>query len=448
MAKLDLDFFEKVIFQQCLRKNGEYLASCIEYLSKDLFRNKDIAAIVELFKTFFLQRDCAPTLTEIKALLSTTQLKNNFKRAYDEVKDLDKTFNETELITNTEYFLKQRSYYKLIESSATKFSEHQEVDSDEFQREIEKINAISLINNLGLDYFGETERVVEYLKQQDTFISTGYRGLDDAFGGGLFKEGKAFYCLGGETNVGKSIVLGNVATNVLLQDLNVLIFTLEMSEMRYAKRISSMLTGIAMAQLPESTDNYKEYIEDFKQKHISKLIIKEFPTKSVSAKNLYAYTQTLKRKKGFKPDLMIFDYHALLKPSISQPSKHTELQFITQEARGMTYLLECPGLSVAQLNRGSHKAVSPGLDNASGSWDQISDLDGMVNLWQTDEDREANLIRYAGKKARDGAKGKEGAFNVNYDTLRLSEPDMDDTSHLPENNIQQHIDFSSLTMDD
>lgn len=447
MAKIDLDFFEKVIFHQCLRKNGEYLAACIEYLSKDMFRNKDIAAMVEIIKNFFLERDVAPSVTEIKTLCSTTQLKNNFKRALEEVKDIDKVFNDAELVSNTEYFLKQRSYYRLTEDLATKFSEQKDVDHDEIQKEMEKIHAISLINNLGLDYFGETKRVVEYLKQKDTFISTGYQGLDDAFGGGLFKEGKAFYCLGGETNVGKSIVLGNVATNVILQDLNVLIFTLEMSEMRYAKRISSMLTGIAMAQLADNTDGYEAYIEDFKQKHTSRFIIKEFATKSVSAKNLYSYTQTLKRKKGFVPHLMIFDYHALLKPSITQPSKHTELQFITQESRGLTYLLGCPGLSVAQLNRGSHKAVSPGLDNASGSWDQISDLDGMVNLWQTDEDREANLIRYAGKKARDGAKGKEGAFNVNYDTLRLSEPERDDTSDLPENNIQNHVDFSSLMTD-
>lgn len=446
MAKIDLDYFEKIIFQQCLRKNGEYLAACIEYLSKDIFKNKDIAAMVELFKGFYLQSDTIPSLTEIRALLTTTQLKNNFKRALEEIKDLDKVYNETELVKNTEYFLKQRNYYNLIEESVSTFSEKSEVDSDEFQKQIEKINAISLINNLGLDYFNETQRIVDYLKQRDTFISTGYRGLDDAFGGGMHKEGKAFYCLGGETNVGKSIFLGNIATNAILENHNVLIFTLEMSEMRYAKRISSMLTGIALANLPEKTDNYAEYIEDFKSQHASKFIIKEFPTKSVSAKNLYAFCQTLKRKKGFEPNLLIFDYHALLKPSVTQQSKHGELQYITQESRGMTYLLGCPGLSVAQLNRGSHKAVSPGLDNTSGSWDQISDLDGMANLWQTDEDREANIIRYAGKKARDGAKGIEGALTINYDTLRLSENGFDSTPDLPENNLNQHLDFSSLVM--
>ena len=185
-----------------------------------------------------------------------------------------------------------------------------------------------------------------------------YRGLDDAFGGGFFKEGRSFYVLGGETNVGKSIVLANIIVNVLMQKLNVVLYTLEMSELRYAKRISSIITGIAMNQLGENISDYKDFIESFKNDYMSRLIIKEFPTKSVNAKQLTAYTRTLQRKKNFNPNLLAFDYHALLNPSIKQTAKHSELQFITQECRGMTYLFDAPGVSVTQLNRSSHKAAN------------------------------------------------------------------------------------------
>ena len=231
MSKIDLDFFEKVIFQQCVAKNGEYLASCVEYLDKSIFKNKDIAAIMDIIKSFYLENNSAPNITEIKARLTSTQLKNNFRDAVMELKTLDKDHSPVELTKNTEYFLKQRNYYNLLESSVNYFADKKELNTDDFHKEIDKINTISLIDNLGLDYFGDTDRVVEYLQQEDTFISTGYRGLDDAFGGGFFKEGKALYCIGGETNVGKSILLGNIATNVILQNHNVIIFTLEMSEM-------------------------------------------------------------------------------------------------------------------------------------------------------------------------------------------------------------------------
>lgn len=423
MSKIDLDFFEKIIFQQCLQKDSVYLASCIEHLDKSLFKNKDIGVIIDIIKQFYLETDAVPTVTELKIRISTSALKSSLRKAVDDVKELEKDYNDTELIKNTEYFLKQRNYYNLFESSISDFAEKKEIESDEFQKKVEKISAISLIDNLGLDYFGDNQRVVDYLLKTDVLLSTGYVGFDEALGGGLMAEGRAFYCIGGETNVGKSIVLANIAVNIILQNKNVIIYTLEMSEMRYAKRISAILTQIALATLPDHIEDYKKYIEDFKKKHISKLIIKEFPTKSINAKQLYAFTKTLEKKKGFIPNVLLFDYHTLMNPSVKQTAKHAELQYVTQECRGMTYLLNAPGITVAQLNRSSHKSVDPGLDATSGSWDMNSDFDGIVNLSQTDEDRESNIIRYSGKKARDGGKGKSGSFTIDYDTLRLTDDD-------------------------
>lgn len=425
MSKIDLDYFENIIFLNCLKKDSVYLASCVEYLNKDLFKNKDIGAIVGIIKDFYLERDNIPTMTELKTRINTTELKGNLKDAIKCIKDLDIESNEKELIENTEYFLKQRSFENFLTSAIDKKLNIKEFDLEDAQREAEKIHSINLIDDLGLDYFGDNDKVVEYFLQKDNLISTGYKGLDLAFGGGLFKEGRALYCIGGETNVGKSILLANVVVNVLLQNESVVIYTFEMSAKRYAKRISSILTGIAISQLSERITNYKEFIEDFVRKYTCKLIIKEFPTRSVSAKHIFAYTKTLYRKKNFRAGLLAFDYHGLMNPSIRQQSKHGELQYITQEVRGLTYIFEAPGISVMQLNRGSHKIEKPGLDNISGSWDMASDLDGVVNIYQTDEDREQNILRYSGEKARDGEKNNSGFFDVEYETLRLTEQDRD-----------------------
>jgi replicative DNA helicase len=244
-----------------------------------------------------------------------------------------------------------------------------------------------------------------------------------------------------------SICLANIAVNIILQNLNVVIVSPEMSEMRYAKRISGMLTGIAIATLGENIDKYQRDINQIKNKLSSKLIIKEVPTKGVSAKNIGAYLKKIRDKKGFESDLICIDGHALLRPSVNQPSKHAELQFIVQECRGLSYVFEAPILTVAQLNRGSHKANNPGLDNMAGSWDQLADFDSHVNIWQTDEDREANMIRYSGKKVRDGAKGGEGFLSIDYDTLRLSE-DSDDMPNIPsfnkKGNLSDILDIDSL----
>lgn len=421
MAKIDLDFFEKIIFYNILKKDCTFLASCIDHLDKDLFKDKDIGIIVNIIKDFYLENSTTPTLTELKARVVSAQAKTHLENAIKTIRSLDNEYNEDELIRNTEHFLRQRKIEILLNKTIDQKITDKQVDLEEFQKESEQIHAISLIDNLGLEYFAEIDRVTDYFNQTDNIFSSGYLGFDQAIGGGFFHEGKQFGVIGGETNVGKSICLANIVVNVLLQNKNVLLYTLEMSEMRYAKRISSILTGIALANLPSSVDNFKEYIADFVRQHMSRLIIKEFPTKSVSAKTLLAHAGLLRRRKSFDPDFIAFDYHALLKPSVTQASKHTEMQFITQECRGLTYLLGAPGCSVAQLNRGSHKQESPGLNSVSGSWDMISDEDWHVNIWQTDIDREQNILRYIGEKARDGAKGYSDFWTIDYDTLKLTE---------------------------
>lgn len=449
MAKIDLDLFEKVVIQNCLKKDSVYLASIIEYLDKSLFKNIHIGNTLNIIKEFYIEQNAIPSLTEIKIRASTSELKESLKEVVKLIRSLeDEEYNTDELVKNTEYFIKQRNVANLTTKIVDEKVNAKEFDLDNIQKEWERIHSITLIDNFGLDYFEDNEKVVEYLQQKDSLISTGYRGLDEAFGGGFQREGKAIYDIGGETNIGKSICLANIAVNVVLQNLNVVIISPEMSEMRYAKRISGMVTGIAISTLGENITRYKSEIEKYKKKITSKLIVKEVPTKGVSAKNVGAYLKKLKDQKGFVPNLICIDGHALLRPSVNQPSKHSELQFIVQECRALSYIHCAPILTVAQLNRGSHKANNPGLDNMAGSWDQLADFDAHVNIWQTDEDREANIIRFGGKKVRDGAKGGEGFLTIDYDTLRLSEeqeykiPDFSSGSDVP---LTQILSFDSFT---
>lgn len=445
MGKIDLDFFEKVLFQHCLKKDSLFLASCVEHLDSALFRDKNIGAIVQIIKDFYLENNSIPSHTELKIRINTSQLKTNLKNAIDSIRGLDQEYAELELLKNTEYFIKQRSFDNLLEKSIEQRVSTKELDLDNIQKENDRIQSISLIDNLGLDYFGDIDRVEKYLLQTDNLISCGYPTLDGAFGGGFMREGRAIYDIGGETNIGKSIYLANIAVNLIRNNENVVLISPEMSENRYAKRISGILTGIALANLPEEIDNFREYINDFISDHKAKLIIKEVATKSLSAKGIKAFIQQLERKKKFVPNLIAIDGHALLKPSTTQPSKHTEMQYIVQECRGLSYVFNAPVLTVAQLNRSSHKATNPGLDTMSASWDQLADFDAHVNIWQTDIDREENIIRFGGKKVRDGQKGIEGFLKIDYDTLRLYEVDSDNCeSAMQEKNIGALLDLTSL----
>ena len=67
----------------------------------------------------------------------------------------------------------------------------------------------------------------------------------------------------GETNIGKSIFLGNVAINIASQGKTVLLVSLEMPEIIYAKRLVSSVSKIPLGQLKLESDALKSQINEY-----------------------------------------------------------------------------------------------------------------------------------------------------------------------------------------
>ena len=71
--KLDADFFENIIMYNILT-NEEYTASVIDVVRPEYFKNTHIRRIVSLVTDFFEKRNTLPSLTELKAYLSTSRI--------------------------------------------------------------------------------------------------------------------------------------------------------------------------------------------------------------------------------------------------------------------------------------------------------------------------------------------------------------------------------------
>ena len=105
-----------------------------------------------------------------------------------------------------------------------------------------------------LDYFDDIDKHIADLTVSESVIPSNWEWLDNKLGGGFLENGKAIYVFAGETNIGKSIFLGNLATNICGQNKTVLLVSLEMPEMIYARRISSDVTKIPIGELYNRTD--------------------------------------------------------------------------------------------------------------------------------------------------------------------------------------------------
>ncbi|NDB81415.1 MAG: hypothetical protein EB127_01510 [Alphaproteobacteria bacterium] len=416
---LDLDFYETVVVYNCLL-DSVYLSSVVDHLDTRYFKNKDIKNIITIILNFFKANGNVPTNTEIKAYLTTDELKESFRKVVGSFADIDKKFDRKELIENTEHFLKEKAVFNALLDAAEKL-DSKELNSGDLLQKMEKAVGINLSQNLGLDLFSDIDSFINELHREEPCIKTGWKWLDHKLGGGFLENGRSMYVFVGETNVGKSVFLGNVATNVALQGKNVLLISLEMSEMMYARRLSSTITSIPMSHLKEESDNLRQQILQIAQSKKPKIIIKEFPPSTLSPLQLKGYIKKLTQK-GIKIDLIVLDYLNLLHSPVGNNS-YERVLYSAQQVRAISYDLNCPIISASQLNRSGYNIDNPGLETISESIGLATTSDAIISIWQKDEDKELGIINMGMTKNRFGPNFGSIALKIDYNTLTISEDD-------------------------
>jgi len=442
-TKLDLDFFESILLYNALG-DTEYLSSIISHVEPSFFSDKNIGRVIGSITNFFNERGTVPSLTEIKARLTSEEDKKALADVKVKLSALQGPFNKEELISNTEKFLKERFIYKTILNVAEKFSD-QSFSIEETLVDFEKAYNITLKENLGHWYFEDIDKHVKELVAIYNPVPTGWKFFDEKTEGGLFP--KTLTVFAGQVNVGKSIVLGNIATNMLLADKNVLLISLEMSEFMYAKRISTQLTQIPHSDLKTFTDELKEQVKHIQKNISSNLVIKEYPPKTVTVRQIDSYITKLQHK-GFKPDIVVIDYINLIQPISKNLNSYEYVKEIAEQLRALAFKYKIPFVSATQLNRGAFNTASPGMEGISESIGLAATCDVICSLWQEEEDRELGVINMGMQKNRFGPNFGNAAFRCNYNTLTLKETNMDYFADDSEDSTENSVKTADKTLND
>mgnify|MGYP003648643991 FL=1 len=415
MSKLDLDYFENVLIYKSLT-DGTYLASVADFVQPDYFKNKAIASIFAIVKDFSEKRNKLPTVTEIKSYLVSDEQKSSFKELVKSFNDIDKTLDKEELYENTEQFLKEKAVYHTMLSVAEDVSSGK-VDTSDVLDKFEKSCNINLVTDLGLDLYTNINTLIDDINSVERHIPSKWEWLDDCLGGGFLEAGKSLYVFAGETNIGKSIFLGNVAHNIAKEGKNVLLITLEMSELLYARRICSNVTKVPMKEMVGNTPAIKQAIKDEK----GKIFIKEFPPATITVNQLKGFIKKF-QEQGIKLDAIVLDYLNLMHSTIGNNS-YERIKHVTEQVRAMSYLFECPIISATQLNRAGFDQDNPDLATISESIGLAATADVIVSIYQNEEDRELGIIRLGMMKNRYGPRGMTQAMRIDYSTLTIEEAD-------------------------
>jgi len=429
VGKLDLDYFENILIYKSLTDSG-YLASIADFVKPEYFKDKAIASIFDIIKDFTEKRNKLPTATEIKSYLVSDEQKKSFKDLVKSFNEIDKVLDKEELYDNTEQFLKEKAVYHTMLNVAEDVSSGK-VDTSVVLDKFEKSCNINLVTDLGLELYSDVDKLIDDLNSVERYVPSKWEWLDNSLGGGFLEAGKALYVFAGETNIGKSIFLGNIASNMAEDGKNVLLVTLEMSELLYARRLCSNVTKIPMKELADNTPSIKQAMKD----QGGKIFIKEFPPATITANQLKAFIKKFEEQ-GIKIDAIVLDYLNLMHSTIGNNS-YERIKHVTEQVRAMSYLFNCPIISATQLNRAGFDTDNPDLATISESIGLAATADAIISIFQNEEDRGIGIIRLGMMKNRYGPRGITQAMRIDYSTLTIEQADdveidegMDDTLNM------------------
>jgi replicative DNA helicase len=135
-------------------------------------------------------------------------------------KDIDKHYDKEVLLKNTERFIKEKAVLETVVRTNVD-TQSGIIDTQKILADFERVCNISLVQSNGFDYLENIDKHCKDLLEVFKTIPSGWKWLDERIGGGFQANGRALYVFYGVTNVGKSIFLGNIATNILNQNKTV-----------------------------------------------------------------------------------------------------------------------------------------------------------------------------------------------------------------------------------
>jgi len=263
----------------------------------------------------------------------------------------------------------------------------------------------------------EPDQVLAFLQErEEDFFSSGVEVLDRR---GVRPRRKTLFLILAPKKSGKSWWLAEMGKRNILARKRVLHITLEMSEedcaQRYVQALYAMTanqeasvrypifkrdqlgrcTGIDFdTRVPQQINNDSRAEVAAKLERLRNrppLLIKEFPTGSLTVAQLRAFLDTLEKRDDFKPDLVLIDYPKLMKHDLN--NMRLSLGRGLEELRGLAmerdFALVCP----AQGNRQSEGAKVVSSTMLGEDWSMSQTCDILCSLSRTKSERNVGLAR-------------------------------------------------------
>lgn len=197
----------------------------------------------------------------------------------------------------------------------------------------------------------------------------------------------------------------------LMQGINIVHYTFELSETLVGKRYDSHICDIDFNDIPENKDHILKTYED-KKDQLGKLIIKHYPANSATIQTLRAHLERCATK-GFIPGMIIVDYADVMRSSRQFDSLRHELKLVYEELRAFADELHLGIWSASQSNKEGSTSDVVDLTNMSEAYGKAMVADVVLSLSRKSSEKASGLGRLYVAKNRAGKDGILWPIKIN-----------------------------------
>jgi replicative DNA helicase len=413
---MDLTFFEQVVIKFLFTRDN-LKERVINYIIPEIFDDLQRRKIVEKIKSHFHEFSKVPTVSELKLQLDKQEQLTSLNESINV--DISQ-YSDEFLFKECEKFIRTKLATNYCIECVQTINEDKLDKTQIYPDKIRESLAFSFDTNVGIDYLEDGEKLYDYLHNKDSIIPTGIRWLDRIIGGGVHSKSITLFM--SETNMGKTLIMTSLCTNMIFLNKTILYVTCEESADRISNRITANIFDYCINDLHQiDKPTFLNIFEDVKRKVQSKLIIKEYPPKRINCNDIRNLIKEIEIKKKIKPNILFLDYIELVNPTfmLKSDNSNTICQRVTEEVRAISVEHDIPAVSADQSNREGYGASELQLKHSGSSIGIQQTADLSIGVTQPPEFVEANRYSWKLMKSRFGGKNKKGVVGMDVTRMRV-----------------------------
>ena len=421
MEDINTQNVEKIFEEEVLAhliKDPKYFRATMPYLKPNYFSKPGTGELFSTIKDIYLKYDSIPTLKDIIVSVKDLpkRVKDEVVPVLKEVTSNDYSINHNLLLKKTEEFISRSIHTEALLLGAEAMGEDNKDKLLESFKLSEEALKVSLEEDFGTN-INQIEEAIDTYQDDEIQLMTGIDSFDYMIGRGY--KTKTLHTFLAPPGIGKSATMAAYAAQFLKQKKNVVVFTLEMDEFEWLKRIYANIVDIPITDL----ENIPKKVILEKWNSISDdlgtLVVKEYASYTASALTIENFLDKYASKTGIVDPIVFVDYLGIMNSARlpANSSSYEYVKSITAELRSVAQKLDITIFTAHQLNRSAVNNLEAGQESVSDSAGISMFSDSMVFLLQTKEMKELGELVVNFEKNR--MSGRTTSFKIGFDYAKM-----------------------------